>query len=188
MGNEKGPDADASTLAALEAGLAELERRKQGEFDGLLGEFPEEKSKALRDITYYLRDYLLDKHGYDEETVRRMLDNQYEYEDGMQWGPASEGVELALDLLGLIGSAFKSDAYHVLLSGKDGWKGARQREGGHEGARRRHKGPNPAPKRARVIEADKKDDGPKWGRIARIAKKAGCKPQYAGKVLKENRS
>lgn len=185
---------DNGTLAAIKMALFELKKRGEGDFNGLTGSIPQEAAVALGEITYYVRDYLLDR--YDEKEVRRL---QAKYSDSLlgsnsnktlNWAPASDGVELALGILNLIGSIFGVDGEQlsVLLSGTDGLRGLKVRQGGEKGARRRHGKPADAPKRTKILEAAKKDDGPKWGRIVRIAKKAGCEPQYAGKVLKENRS
>jgi len=185
---------DNGTLAAVKMALVELKKREEGDFDGLLGSIPHEAAAALGDIAYYVRDYLLDR--YDEKEIRRL---QAKYSDSLigansnktlKWAPASDGVELALGILNLIGSIFSVDGEKltILLSGTDGLRGLKVKQGGEKGARRRHGKPTDAPKRTKILEADKKDNGPKWGRIARIAKKVGCKPQYAGKVLKEDRS
>jgi hypothetical protein len=161
--NKHNPDADPGTLASVEARLAEGIRRLEGDFDDLLGEYPDEKSIALRDVTYGLRDYLLDR--YPEDTVRRMLVAQYPDEQergGLQWGPGcTEADDLALELLGLIGSAFKSDAYHVLLSGEGGLKKARKN---------RWKDHKPTKLQARILDHAKKDEGPKRGLAARVHK------------------
>ena len=191
MVNRKGPDVDAGTLAAANAALEKLEHRREGDFDGLLGEFPDEKSIVLRDIAYRMRNYLLDRH--DEDTVRRLLVAQYPDDrerGGLQWGPScTEADDLALEVLGLIGSAFKVDAerMHILISGKDGWSGAKSRVGGAKGRDTQKGQAGSSVIVDQILDLARRDTVRKRGWKAHIAKEAECTPQYVGQIIKQNR-
>ena len=187
--NEHGPDADPGTLAAVEARLAELEHRKEGDFDDLLGEFPDEKSIALRDIAYRMRNYLLDRH--DEDTVRRLLVAQYPDDrerGGLQWGPGcTKADDLALEVLGLIGSAFKVDdkRMHILLSGEDGWSGAKSRVGGAKGRVTQNAQRGTSVHIDQILDFARRDTVRERGWKVRIAEKVGCSVTHVRNTIKE---
>ena len=66
---------DTDMLAAIEAGIAEANRRERGGFDGLLGQLDGDAPEALREIVSDLRAFLLARHHEDE--LRALLE---EYE------------------------------------------------------------------------------------------------------------
>jgi hypothetical protein len=124
------PDFD-DPMQALEAGIAEANRRECGDFDGLLGWLdPEgEESILLRDILSRLKGYLLDR--YSDEEARHLLD---ESEPPIIKGGATAGVvhwnapvvdddvRLAIDLLRMIRSAAhcEGERLAILILGKAG--------------------------------------------------------------------
>ena len=184
--NEHKKGADPEALEELEAALSELEQRTSGEFDGLRGSFPENKSMALADIAYYLRDYLLDR--YDEPTVRHM---QTTYSENPIWVPASEGVELAISVLHSIHSAFAIDGerFHILLSGRDGWSGAKWRKygqkGGKKGGATQKRQRGTSVKIDEILNLARQDKERKRGWKVRISEQVPCSTTYVRNTLKK---
>jgi len=172
-------------IAAIQVVLDEVNRRSSGEFDGLLGSLPEGTSALVASITYYLRGYLLDKH--DEQVVRAM---QKKFSSGWHWANYSGADEMALGILDLIASAynFEGERFDILLSGIDGWRGKRSNRGLVKGRKTQKDEWVMTPLTKEILEIADIDNGPKWGRIARIARVAGCSHQYAGNVLKKFRA
>lgn len=98
---------DQEALAALDAGIAEANRRTNGDFDGLLGSLHGPGSELLADLVAELRDVLLDK--YSDETARALIS---EYEPTIGYRNVTvvpDDVELALRLLNLVASAMRCD-------------------------------------------------------------------------------
>jgi hypothetical protein len=96
---------DQEILAALDAGIAEANRRERAEFDGLLGQLPEGSSSVLCNIVSMLRDFLLDR--YSEADVRALL-QEYEPVPGYRnVTPVADDVDLALGIMNLIRSAMR---------------------------------------------------------------------------------
>jgi len=92
----------ADPMVALDAGIAEANRRELGDFDGLLGQFDPEASGLLRDILTHLRDYLLDRCSDDE--ARHLL-TVFEPRPGYRNMPVvDDDVLLAIDLLNMFRS------------------------------------------------------------------------------------
>lgn len=103
-------DDDALTveaMAAMKAGIAEANHRERGEFDGLLGQLPQNASILLRDIVSRLRAEL---HGdYSEAEVRALLE-QHEPRPGYRNVICvSDNIKLALELFNMIRSAARCD-------------------------------------------------------------------------------
>ena len=137
----------------------EQRRRATGEFDDLLGSFPEGTSVVLSDILSYLQEYLFDYKHLSEEEVRRLLDERqtriHKKGGGFRAfaGHLDEGVDVAVGILNSIRSTLRvkgtqitpkklngrpiykreltaEERVRFLLSGLDGLRGARVRIGG----------------------------------------------------------
>lgn len=126
---------DADALAAVEAGIAEANRRERGDFDGLLGSLPSEAPQALDYVLSYLRDFLLDRYSDDE--ARKLL-SEFEPRPGFRWMPVvPDDVELALSLLIGIRSAMRCrdddpkhpDHFTKLIFGKAGVRDKKRQAG-----------------------------------------------------------
>ena len=63
---------EGTMLAALDAGIAEANRRERGEFDGLLGNVPEDAAALLSIVVQEARDCLLSH--YTEGDARALLE------------------------------------------------------------------------------------------------------------------
>lgn len=92
----------ADPMSALDAGIAEANRREFGDFAKWLGQLDPEASWLLRDILTHLRDYLLDRYSDDE--ARRLL-TVFEPRPGFRNMPVvDDDVLLAIDLLNMFRS------------------------------------------------------------------------------------
>lgn len=149
---------NAAVRSKMDDSLKEERRRGTGEFDGLLGSFPEGTSIVLSDIIGYLRRYLLDERGFSEAEILKLLNEHLTplHEKAMgfsSYKPLDEGMYVAVGILNSIRSALRvtgkqltprnkhgrpiydrklTDDEHVrlLISGPDGLRGARVRAGG----------------------------------------------------------
>jgi hypothetical protein len=129
-------------LAEVNAAIDQAVSRSSGEFDGLLGSLPGGTAVVLEDVVKHLRRYLLDERGLTENQIRRIAAGR-----SVAQFAQDEGVRVALGVLNSIASALRlsdKQAIRLLLSGKDGVRGAKVREGGgrrgadtHEEQRRR---------------------------------------------------
>lgn len=138
----------AELLAQVTAAIAKADRRSRRKFDGLLGSLAEEAPPLLSEIFGYLQRYLLDERGFSEERVRRLYseallprerrpplkegDHESEFRSTSP-ELEDEGVKVALGVLNSIASALTindKQTVRLLLSGKDGLRGAKVREGG----------------------------------------------------------
>ncbi len=137
MGADALEDVDAGALDALEAGIAEADRRERGPFDGLLGSLPDGAPQALSYVLSYLRDFLLGK--YPEAEARRLLE-VFEPCPGFRAMPiVPDDVELALSLLNGIRSAMRCvddpahprhpDHFTMLIFGKTGVRDKKRQAG-----------------------------------------------------------
>jgi hypothetical protein len=118
----------AELLAAISGAIKKASSRSSGEFDGLYGSLPAGTGTLLEDVVAYLRQYLLDERGLAESEIRRIVAGR-----SLSQRAEDEGVRVALGVLNSIASALRvsdKQAVRVLLSGKDGVRGARVREGG----------------------------------------------------------
>src|SRR5690348_383451 len=127
-------------MQAMDAGIAEADRRERGDFDGLLGGLdPEgEESILLRGILSRLRGYLLDR--YSDEEARHLLD-AFEppiVKDGATAGVVhwnvpgvDDDVQLVIDLLRMIRSAAhcEGERLAILILGKAGARDKRRQAG-----------------------------------------------------------
>lgn len=130
-----------SDMEAMDAGIAEANRRERGDFDGLLGGFDELSSGLLRDILTRLRGYLLDR--YTDKEASDLLDA---FEPPIVKGGASSGVvhwhtpvvdtdiELAVDLMNMIRSAARCEGerFANLILGPAGVSGVKWQAGAHK--------------------------------------------------------
>jgi hypothetical protein len=129
-------------LAEVNAAIGKANILSSGEFDGLRGSLPDGTAIVLADIVAYLRQYLLDERGLTVEQVHRISSGR-----SVSRLAEDEGVRVALGMMNSIASALRlsdKQAIRLLLSGKDGVRGAKVREGGgrrgadiHEERRRR---------------------------------------------------
>lgn len=181
MGNEHGPDATPDLLAIIDAALEELEQRNRGEFNGVTGKLPDNTSVALMDVTYYLRDFMLEK--YPEDKVRRMLAAQYV--EGMEWVPSStDADDLALGLLGLIASACRAKERDHLLSGR---MGSVHLNALRKGRLTQQQERVQTELQIRILKLAKEDKGPARGKAVRIHNRVinSCSYEYVRKTLKK---
>lgn len=182
----------ASSFKAFDDGIAEAERRKHGDFDGLIGQLPHDTSKLLNDILSDLRDCVLQKHSVDE--ARCLLIERVPRDGYHNVTAVEDDVEFALRLLISIHSATRStdeDPKHPnyftnLMFGKVGVREKNRRQGSSKGgvesvAVRRGTGS----KREAILVAAKTYRGAPGSRTANIAKKSGATVQYVRQVLKE---
>lgn len=128
-------------LAAVNEGIDKANKRTAGGFDGLLGTLPTGTSELLQHIFAYLRHYLLEERRFSVEQVQRLCRAALppvkpprrkrfpavppELED--------DGVRVSVGLLNSIASVLRlqnQQTIRLLLSGQDGVRGAKVREGG----------------------------------------------------------
>ncbi|MHB8447383.1 MAG: hypothetical protein ACYC9P_05600 [Rudaea sp.] len=98
-------------IAAFSAGVAEANRREQGDFDGLLGQVRDDASPLLADILTELRDVLLE-HYPDKAKARSLLTEHeppdHEHGKGFRHvTPVDYELALAIRLLNMIRSAYR---------------------------------------------------------------------------------
>lgn len=120
---------DTDMLAAVEAGIAEANRRERGDFDGLLGQLDGDAPEALRGIVSDLRDYLLARHPEDE--LRALL-AEYEPRPGYRnLTPVEPDVELAISLFNTIRSTMRctNERLELLVLGKGGTRDKKRQAG-----------------------------------------------------------
>jgi hypothetical protein len=127
-------------LAEVTAAIEKANTRNRGAFDGLFGSLPEGASPLIDELMSYLRRYLLDERGFSEKRVRRLCAAATPplKETGKVFRPISrdlddEGARVAVGILNSVAAAMRltdKQAIRLLLSGKDGVRGAKVREGG----------------------------------------------------------
>lgn len=122
-------EANSGALEAMTAAIKKVGERRRGAFDGLLGSLPDGSAVMLADILAWLRQYLLDERGLSEKQIRRIGAGL----SAPQRWREDEGVRVALGVLSSISSALglsNREKVTLLLSGKDGVRGVKVREGG----------------------------------------------------------
>lgn len=183
---------DTDMLAAIEAGIAEANRRERGGFDGLLGQLDGDAPEALREIVSDLRAFLLARHHEDE--LRALLE---EYElpvpDGQHAGvitrnltPLPADEELAISLFNTIRSTMRCTGEHLdrlVLGPRIARHRVRSKEGGKLSAETRREGS----KQQAIIAAAKAYTGAPRYRAAKIARKCFSTPQYVRAVLNKEK-
>lgn len=185
---------DTDMLAAIEAGIAEANRRERGGFDGLLGQLDGDAPEALREIVSDLRAFLLARHHEDE--LRALLE---EYElpvpDGQHAGvitrnltPLPADEELAISLFNTIRSTMRCTGERLdrlILGPRIARHRVRSKIGGARSAVTRRAGS----KAQAIIAAAKAYRGAPRDRAAKLARKCNSTPQYVRAVLsKEKRN
>lgn len=174
----------ADILAAIDAGIAETDRRERGGFDGLLGQLNGDAPEALRWIVSDLRDYLLRRYTKDE--ARALLD-EYEPRPGYRnLTPVEPDIELAISLFNTIRSTMRCTGARLdaLVFGA---RVARHRVRSSVGGRRSAASRKANSKRKAIIAAARAYRGAPTSKTANIAKKCDATPQYVRKVLKEEK-
>lgn len=179
---------DAEPLTALQAGIAEANRRERGAFDGLLGQLHDGASKALQDVVSDLRDYLLDR--FSEAEVRSLLREYEPRPDFRHVAPVPDDMRLALRLLNNIRSAMRCESKRldVLILGELGARDKKRQAGSSKGgvaSVAARSGENS--KSAAIIKAAKVYRGAPASRAVNIARKVGVSPQYVRLVLKREK-
>jgi hypothetical protein len=147
-----GKTPDPKALRAMQQGIEKANKRSAGDFNGVFGSLPKEAAAVLHEMLAYVRHYLLEERRLTEAQVKKYA---------AQLIPASgfhsvsaqaedEGIKVALGVLNSIVSVLrvedetykangkslsKRDAIAHLVSGSDGVRGMKVREGGgHRGS------------------------------------------------------
>lgn len=118
-------------FGAVERGIKKARKNVDGEFDGLRGRLPDGTSVVLSDIVAYLRQYLLEEKGFAKALSRRKSSRRASFLAVRS--AQDDGVRVAVDVLDSIASAVRlgnKQAARLLLSGSDGVRGEKVREGG----------------------------------------------------------
>lgn len=142
---------DPGLVAAVNRGVKKADRRGRGLFDGLHGSLPQGAAILLEDIVSYLREFLLDEKGLSKKTIHRLLAEEAprgafraasrELDEELE----DDAVRIALGILNSVRSALTArdnqvesgfpqlsseEITSLLLSGRDGLRGARVKKGG----------------------------------------------------------
>lgn len=125
---------EREAIAPFAAGIAEHNRREQGDFDGLLGQFHESTAPLLSEILTDLREYLLD-HTRSENKARGLLAGHSPRVGYRNVTPVTDDVALVLRLLNRIFNAANCEPseYLRVILGEGGARDLKRQEGSNRG-------------------------------------------------------